>query len=93
MRKFKRLTMTLALLIAAVTGAWAQSANPEVIELTPDADKKVWTLAEMPAGNVELQVEYEPTKVTLAANDKTMGTVEVSGESRLDVEYQGIYRR
>ena len=44
--------------------------------LTPDTDKKVWTLAKMPANNIELQVEYEPTKVTMAANDKTMGTVE-----------------
>jgi len=26
--------------------------------LTPDADKKVWTLAKMPASNIELQVEY-----------------------------------
>ena len=43
--------------------------------LTPDADKKVWTLTNMPANNIELQVEYEPTKVTMAANDKTMGTV------------------
>ena len=84
MRKLNRFIMTLALLIVTVGGAWAQSTNPEVIELTPDADKKVWTLAEMPAGNVELQVEYEPTKVTLAANDKTMGTVEVSGESKVE---------
>ena len=26
--------------------------------LTPDADKKVWTLAKMPANDIELQVEY-----------------------------------
>ena len=153
MRKFKRLTMTLALLIAAVGGAWAQSslnvvelkapaewetdesnltpadlpgfytstfdkakawtgaptdgaamliyafegddahyvyfdkgtpedkdykftftkasvlfmtkiyytvepANPTEWLLTPDADKKVWTLYKMPASNIELQVEY-----------------------------------
>ena len=54
------------------------------IELTPDTDKKVWTLDKMPASNIELQVEYEPTKVTMAANDKTMGTVEVSGESKVE---------
>ena len=53
-------------------------------ELTPDADKKVWTLAKMPGSNVELQVEYEPTKVTMAANDKTMGTVEVAGQSKVE---------
>ena len=60
MRKFKRLTMTLALLIAAVGGAWAQSANPEVIELKPDETGKNWFLADMPASNIELQVEYYP---------------------------------
>ena len=53
-------------------------------DLTPDTDKKVWTLAEMPASNVELQVEYEPTKVTMAVNDKTMGTAEVCGESKVE---------
>ena len=75
--------MTLALLIMAVGGAWAQSANPEVIELTSQ-DGKTWTLTNMPANNIELQVEYEPTKVTMAANDKTMGTVEVGGESKVE---------
>ena len=54
------------------------------IELTPDADKKVWTLDKMPASNIELQVEYEPTKVTMAVNDKTMGTVEVSGKNKVE---------
>lgn len=76
--------MTLALLIAAVGGAWAQSAEPTEWSLTPDTDKKVWTLTEMPANNIELQVEYEPTKVTMAANDKTMGTVEVSGKNKVE---------
>jgi uncharacterized repeat protein (TIGR02543 family) len=38
----------------------------------------------MPASNIELQVEYEPTKVTMADNDKTMGTVEVGGESKVE---------
>ena len=50
--------MTLALLIMAVGGAWAQSANPEVIELKPDESGKNWILADMPASNIELQVEY-----------------------------------
>ena len=56
----------------------------DTIELKPDADKKVWTLAEMPASNIELQVEYEPTKVTVAVNDKTMGTLEVAGQSKVE---------
>ena len=47
-------------------------------------DGKTWTLDKMPAYNVELQVEYEPTKVKMAANDKTMGTVEVSGENKVE---------
>ena len=47
-------------------------------------DSKTWTLDKMPAYDIELQVEYEPTKVTLAANDKTMGTVEVSGKNKVE---------
>ena len=58
MRKLNRLTLTLALLLTAVGGAWAQSANPEVIELKPDETGKKWILADMPASNIELQVEY-----------------------------------
>jgi len=69
--------MTLALLIMAVGGAWAQSANPKVIELTPDADKKVWTLDKMPANDVELQVEYYDPILTLAANNSEWGTASV----------------
>ena len=53
-------------------------------DLTPDADKKVWTLTNMPASNIELQVEYEPTKVTMAVNDNAMGTVEVAGQSKVE---------
>ena len=44
-------------------------------------DGKNWILDKMPASNIELQVEYEPTKVTMAVNDKTMGTAEVAGQS------------
>ena len=58
--------------------------GPEVIELKPDETGKNWILAEMPANNIELQVEYEPTKVTMAASDKTKGTVEVGGESKVE---------
>ena len=54
------------------------------IELKPDETGKNWILAEMPANNIELQVEYEPTKVTMAASDKTKGTVEVGGESKVE---------
>ena len=35
----------------------APEPEPTEWELTPDADKKVWTLATMPAGNVLLNVE------------------------------------
>lgn len=62
----------------------APAAEPTEWSLTPDADKKVWTLDKMPASNIELQVEYEPTKVTMAVNDKTMGTAEVAGESKVE---------
>ena len=56
-------------------------AEPTEWSLTPDETGKKWTLAKMPASNIELQVEYEPTKVTMAANDNAMGTVEVAGQS------------
>ena len=62
----------------------APVAGPEVIELKPDDTGKKWILADMPASDIELQVEYEPTKVTMAANDNTMGTVEVGGESKVE---------
>jgi len=82
MRKFKRLTMTLALLITAAGGAWAQSSDN--VDVKPVSGKtNEWTFT-MPDGNVELQVEYEPTKVTMAANDNAMGTVEVAGQSKVE---------
>lgn len=58
------------------------SAEPD-IDVKWDAATKTGTFT-MPAGNVELQVEYEPTKVTMAVNDKTMGTAEVGGESKVE---------
>lgn len=58
MQNIKKYFMTLALLLTAVTGAWAQSTEPTEWELTSKDDKKVWTLTNMPANNIELQVEY-----------------------------------
>ena len=54
MKQITRLTMTLALLIMAVTGAWAQNDEPTV---TWDPATKTGTFT-MPANNIELQVEY-----------------------------------
>ena len=64
----------------------AYQYEPEITEweLKPDETGKNWILADMPANNIELQVEYEPTKVTIADNDKTKGTVEVGGESKVE---------
>jgi len=58
--------------------------EPTEWSLTPDETGKTWTLAKMPASDVELQVEYEPTKVTMAANDNAMGTVEVASGSKVE---------
>ena len=58
-------------------------ADPNAIDVTWNATTKTGTFT-MPASDVLLQVEYEPTKVTMAANDNTMGTVEVSGESKVE---------
>ena len=54
-----KILMTLALLLTAVTGAWAQSTEPTEWNLTSQ-DGKAWTLAKMPASGIELQVEYYP---------------------------------
>ena len=57
--------------------------DPNAIDVTWNATAKTGTFT-MPASDVLLQVEYEPTKVTMDANDKTMGTVEVSGEIKVE---------
>ena len=51
----KKLFSMLALLVAATTGAWA---DDDPINLTYDAQTDKWTLASMPAYDVELEVEY-----------------------------------
>jgi len=63
---------------------YGYKSEPTEWSLTPDETGKTWTLAKMPASNVELQVEYEPTKVTMAANDNAMGTVEVAGQTKVE---------
>ncbi|UKK51468.1 InlB B-repeat-containing protein [Prevotella sp. E13-17] len=55
----------------------------DYIEVTPGSSANTWTFA-MPGSDVVLTPIYAPTKVTLAANDKTMGTVEVAGESKVE---------
>jgi len=66
------------------SGKFYYTVEPTEWSLTPDETGKTWTLAKMPASNVELQVEYEPTKVTMAANDNAMGTVEVASGSKVE---------
>ena len=63
---------------------YTAKSEPTEWSLTPDETGKTWTLAKMPASNIELQVEYEPTKVTMAANDNAMGTVEVASGSKVE---------
>ncbi len=46
----------MALLLTVATGAWAQ--DPDPIDLTPSADRTVWTLSTMPEYDVELEVTY-----------------------------------
>ena len=48
----KKTLSILALSLTMVQGAWAQT------ELTPNANKTVWTLASMPAYDIVLQAEY-----------------------------------
>ena len=48
----------MALLLTVAVGARAQSTDPDPIDLTPNADRTEWTLAEMPEYDVELEVTY-----------------------------------
>jgi len=48
------------------------------LPLTPDATRKIWTLAEMPGGNVELIPEYYPGMLTFG-NAIEGGKLEVVG--------------
>ena len=58
----------MALLLTVATGAWADGDEPEPIDLTKNNDSTVWTLASMPAYDIELEVEYwEFTPATLTA--------------------------
>lgn len=54
-----------------------EGAAPAGTALTPDETRKVWTLEKMPASNVELQVEYYPAMLTLAASPADGGKVEL----------------
>ena len=56
------------------------TAAPAGTALTPDATRKVWTLAEMPAGNVELQVAYFPGML-VKPTSLVGGTMEIEGVS------------
>lgn len=52
---FAKVLTMLVLLMMAVTGAWAQN----VITLTPNNTRKVWTLSSMPVYDVTLKIVYE----------------------------------
>ena len=57
--KHRFLYIVLLLLTSAI-GVWAQEPDPEPINLTSNANGTEWTLAEMPAYHVKLEVEYYP---------------------------------
>ena len=58
-------------------------SEPTEWSLTPGSSANTWTFA-MPGSDVVLTPIYAPTKVTLAANDNAMGTVEVASESKVE---------
>lgn len=72
----KKMFSMLALLVAVVTGAWAQEPDP--INLT-STDGETWTLASMPDYDVELEVEYyATTPFDLTVGESLHGTVAFS---------------
>ena len=78
MIQYKQILMTLALLLTAVTGAWAQSADPEV---TWNAATKTGSFT-MPDCDVEIAPIYAP----VAAFDLKEGS-----EDKLPAAVNGIY--
>ena len=72
----KKVFSMLALLVAATTGAWA---DDDLINLTYDAQTDKWTLASMPAYDVELEIEYyATTPFDLTVGESLHGTVAFS---------------
>ena len=67
------------------TDNWSTSSvdvyygEPTEWPLTPNAEKKVWTLAKMPASDIELQVEYYPESNIYLSKD-AKGVLEVKNE-------------
>ena len=66
----------LALLVAVVTGAWAQEPDP--INLT-STNGREWTLASMPDYDVELEVEYETELALSETTDNSAALTEWDG--------------
>ena len=72
----KKILSMLALLAVATTGAWA---DDDPINLTYDAQTDKWTLASMPAYDVELEIEYyATTPFDLTVGESLHGTVAFS---------------
>ena len=75
----QRFLYIMALLLTAATGAWAQD-DSDLIDLTPGADGTEWTLAEMPAFDLELEVTYytdeEDTYTLYGTYEGTTATTE-----------------
>lgn len=72
----KKILSLLALLAVATTGAWA---DDDPINLTYDAQTNKWTLASMPAYDVELEVEYYD-EVTLTDGEAITGLDTYKGQ-------------
>ena len=72
----KKVFSMLALLVAATTGAWAQEPDP--INLT-STNGREWTLTEMPAYDVELEVEYETALALSETTDNSAALTEWDG--------------
>ena len=72
----KKILSLLALLAVATTGAWA---DDDPINLTYDAQTNKWTLASMPAYDVELEVEYETALALSETTDNSAALTEWDG--------------
>ena len=95
MKTFNRYLMLLALAFTGTLASWAQD-EPTPIDLT-STDGTTWTLAEMPAYDVELEVEYYTDEEWLDMGEALELTKTAEGEWTLaampgfDVELQIEY--
>ena len=91
MKQLKKLSLTLAALLSMATGAWAQTTDPNEVSLTEETKGKEWTF-QMPASNIELQVEYFAESNLFLSKDALADKANIAvknGETTVEFDAEG----